>query len=127
RHRRGGARVDGRADGGARAQHPAAGRMGALDGQRARGRRDRRGGHARQALCLAGGRRARERDPGPGGPRAGGGEVDEPRLEKLAADLEADEATALLEQLTALVHEAVDVLEQAGESLESDEGTASPE
>jgi hypothetical protein len=33
----------------------------------------------------------------------------------------------LLEQLTALVHEAVDVLEQAGESLESDEGTASPE
>jgi hypothetical protein len=27
----------------------------------------------------------------------------------------------LLEQLTALVHEAVDVLEQAGEALESDE------
>jgi len=25
------------------------------------------------------------------------------------------------------VHEAVDVLEEAGESLESDEGTASPE
>lgn len=48
------------------------------------------------------------------------------RLE--AGDLDADEATALLEQLTALVHEAVDVLEQAGESLESDEGSsASPE
>ncbi|HKV68746.1 MAG TPA: hypothetical protein VJN72_11725, partial [Gaiellales bacterium] len=97
------------------------------------------GGHARETLRIAGGRRARERDPGPGGPRAGGGEVDEPRLEKLAADLEAlgarletgdldaDEATALLEQLTALVHEAVDVLEQAGESLESDEGSVSPE
>jgi hypothetical protein len=36
-------------------------------------------------------------------------------------------ATALLEQLTGLVHEAVDVLEQAGESLESDEGAPAPE
>ena len=86
----------------------------------------------RYASPEAGG--ARERDPGPGGPRAGGGEVDEPRLEQLAADLEAlgarlesgdldaDEATALLEQMTALVHEAVDVLEQAGEALESRRG-----
>ena len=71
---------------------------------------------------------------GPGRPRAGGGDIDEPRLEQLAADLEAlgarleageldaDQATALLEQITALVHEAVDVLEQAGEGLEAGEG-----
>jgi exonuclease VII small subunit len=47
------------------------------------------------------------------------------RLE--SGDLDADEATALLEQLTGLVHEAVDVLEHAGESLESDEGPTSSE
>jgi hypothetical protein len=32
----------------------------------------------------------------------------------------------LLEELTALVHEAVDVLERAGEELEGSEGDAPP-
>ena len=44
------------------------------------------------------------------------------RLE--AGELDAEQATALLEQITALVHEAVDVLEFAGEGLESSEGEA---
>jgi len=35
--------------------------------------------------------------------------------------LDADQATALLEQITALVHEAVDVLERSGEELEGRE------
>jgi hypothetical protein len=39
-----------------------------------------------------------------------------------AGELGADEATALLEEITALVHEAVDVLERAGEDLETGEG-----
>src|SRR3954452_8114873 len=126
-------------DGGASPRHPATGGVGALVGRRGRGGSERRGRRPREALRVAGGRRARERDPGPGGPRAGGGEIDAGRLERLASQLEglgarpeaggpgADEATALLEQLTGLVHEAVDVLEQAGESLESHEGGPSPE
>ncbi len=112
------------------------GRVGAAGGRGAGGRRDRRGGHAGQALRLARGRLARERNPRARGPRAGGGDIDEQKLEKLAADLEAlgarletgeldpEQATALLEQITTLVHEAVDVLEQAGEGLEAGEGEA---
>jgi hypothetical protein len=38
-----------------------------------------------------------------------------------AGELDADQATALLEQITALVYEAVEVLERAGESLEAGE------
>jgi hypothetical protein len=34
-------------------------------------------------------------------------------------ELDADQATALLEQITALVYEAVEVLERAGEGLEA--------
>jgi hypothetical protein len=36
-----------------------------------------------------------------------------------AGELDADQATALLEQITTLVYEAVEVLERAGEGLEA--------
>jgi hypothetical protein len=44
-----------------------------------------------------------------------------------AGELDADQATALLEQITALVYEAVDVLERAGEGLEAGGSEPSPE
>jgi hypothetical protein len=44
-----------------------------------------------------------------------------------AGELDADQATAILEQITALVYEAVDVLERAGERLETGGGEPSPE
>ena len=102
-------------------------------------RRHRRGRHAHKALCVARGRGTGERRPRPGRARAGGGVIDEPRLEQLAADLQAlgarmeageldaDQATALLEQITALVYEAVDVLERAGEGLEAGGSEPAPD
>jgi hypothetical protein len=36
-----------------------------------------------------------------------------------AGELDADQATALLEQITTLVYEAVEVLERVGEGLEA--------
>ena len=40
---------------------------------------------------------------------------------------DADQASALLEQITALVYEAVDVLERAGEGLEAGGSEPAPE
>jgi hypothetical protein len=44
-----------------------------------------------------------------------------------AGELDADQATAILEQITALVYEAVDVLERAGERLEAGGSEPSPD
>src|SRR5581483_6486094 len=84
------------------AEHPASRDRGARRGRGASRGRPRRGGDAREAVCVRRGRQAGERDPGHDREGGGGGAVSTEdsltRVEELLARLEA--ARAELEQLS---------------------------